>query len=156
MQFKVSAYVRKVFALALVAGFVALTLSLSPGVASASSPRSGELHVTKECSQYTGAAGGFCTITSSNVKAIEVGAKIFYAQALAYPILDSDITLVAGPGNTAFGHCHLDLVTGLGLCTLSGGTGKFTHVNASVVVSVDSSVTDGWHWDGTYSFSPRD
>jgi hypothetical protein len=35
MQFKVSAHVRRVFGLVLVAGFVALTLSLSPGVASA-------------------------------------------------------------------------------------------------------------------------
>src|SRR5690349_4917194 len=31
------------------------------------SPRSGPLHVTKECSQYTRLAGSFCTITSSNL-----------------------------------------------------------------------------------------
>jgi hypothetical protein len=35
MKFKVSAHVRRIFGLGLVAGFVALTLSLSPGVASA-------------------------------------------------------------------------------------------------------------------------
>jgi hypothetical protein len=61
-----------------------------------------------------------------------------------------------GPGNnTASGHCRLNLVTGIGLCTFSGGTGKFTHFAASVNVSPP---TDGvnWHWDGTYSFSPQD
>src|ERR1035437_6775683 len=49
MQFKVSAYVRRAFALVLVAGCVALPLSVSPGVASvsASSPRSGPLPMTK-------------------------------------------------------------------------------------------------------------
>ena len=56
-------------ALALVAGFVALALSLSSASVSASSPLSG-LHVTKECSAYTGAAGDFCTITSSDLAAI--------------------------------------------------------------------------------------
>ena len=30
-------------------------------------PRSGALHVTKECSQYDFTAGSFCTITSSNI-----------------------------------------------------------------------------------------
>jgi hypothetical protein len=34
-----------------------------------SSSRSG-LHVTKECSEYTGLADSFCTITSSNLDAI--------------------------------------------------------------------------------------
>jgi len=30
---------------------------------SSDTPRSGGLHVTKECSQYSGNAGGFCTIS---------------------------------------------------------------------------------------------
>jgi hypothetical protein len=104
MRFKISAHVRRVFALVLVAGFVPLTLSLSPGVASASvlasSPRSGALHVTKECSQYTGKPGSFCTITSSNLKAIKVGSKVVYAQAAGAASLNSDVVLdVVGPGN---------------------------------------------------------
>jgi hypothetical protein len=60
-----------VFAAALVAA------ALAPSV-SASSPRRGDLNGTKECSGYTGAAGSFCTITSSNLAAIEVGSKITY------------------------------------------------------------------------------
>ena len=45
----------------------------------ASAPRTGELHVMKECSSYAGQAGDFCTITSSNVDAIEVGSRVIYA-----------------------------------------------------------------------------
>lgn len=130
---------------------------------SASFPRSGEFHVTKECSPpgYTGQAGDFCTITSSNLDAIEVGSRVVYAQAADFlsspPSLDSDVVLdLPGPGNnTAFGHCRLNFATGSGLCTFSGGTGKFTHFHASVDVSPP---TDGvnWHWTGTYSFDPRD
>ena len=32
-------------------------------VAGSASPRSGDLHVTKDCSQYSGQAGGYCTIS---------------------------------------------------------------------------------------------
>ena len=155
MQFKVSEHVRKVLAFVLVASFVAVALSLSPGAASASSPRSGELHVTKECSEYTGAAGDFCTITSSNLKAIAVGSKIVYASALVGPLLNSNVVLEVRPGNTAFGHCTIDLsATPNGVCTFSGGTGQFIHFQASVVVSHLGTVN--YAWDGTYSFSPRD
>jgi hypothetical protein len=117
--------------------------------------------VTKECSAYAGQAGDVCTITSSNLDAIEVGSRVVYAKAADFlsspPSLDSDVVLdLPGPGNNkAFGHCHLNFATGLGLCTFSGGTGKFTHFDASVDVSPP---TDGvnWHWTGTYSFDPRD
>ena len=128
-------------------------------LASASFPRSGDLHVTKECSAYHGQAGEVCTITSSNLDAIEAGSRVVYAQAADFGTftLDSDVVLdPPGPGNnTASGHCRLNLVTGIGRCTFSGGTGTFTHFDASVNVSPP---TDGvnWHWAGTYSFSPRD
>jgi len=46
-----------------------------------SAQRSGTLHVTKECSEYTGEAGSFCTIVSSNFDAIPVGSKVVYAEA---------------------------------------------------------------------------
>src|SRR5262245_6599429 len=73
------------------------------------SPRSGELHVTKECSQNAGLAGQFCTITSSNVDAIEVGSRVIYLTARGPAGLDSDVILEPpGPGNNrAFGHCTL-------------------------------------------------
>ena len=45
----------------LVAGFLALTLSLSAGAASvsAASAQNGQFHATKECTEYTFLPGGF-------------------------------------------------------------------------------------------------
>ena len=73
---------------------------------------------------------------------------MIYAQAAGATSLDSDIVLdPPGRGNNkAFGHCALDFATGIGLCTFSGGTGKFTAL----------SRTRGWsrtlarrNWAGT-------
>jgi len=50
----------------------AIRKAVAPAL-SESFPRSGDLHATKNCSTYTGLAGSFCTITSSNLKAIEIG-----------------------------------------------------------------------------------
>jgi hypothetical protein len=106
-----------------VAGLVALTLALSTGTpsVSASSERNGHLHAVKECSSYTGEAGSFCTITSSNLAEIKVGSNVFYDQAAGVPagLLDSNVVLDAGHGNRAVGRCTLDLTTNLGLCTFS-------------------------------------
>src|SRR5436853_6841544 len=41
--------------------------------------RSGALHVTKDCSQYTRLAGGVSTITSSNLNGIGAGTRVVYA-----------------------------------------------------------------------------
>ena len=114
-------------------------------------PRSGELHVTKECSEYKGLAGDFCTITSSNLEEIEVGSKVVYAEAAGEGSLDTDIVLDAGSGNTAAGHVVLDLAAEKGVATFSGGNGKFTGFQAHADVSTDP---DGlWHWEGKYSFN---
>src|SRR5262245_61372556 len=50
------------------------------GASFSASPRSGDLKVTKECAGLSDPAGPYCTIVSSNVKAIEVGSKILYLQ----------------------------------------------------------------------------
>ncbi len=146
---------------ALIAAVMLLTLTLGVGVASATdgrdgsaAHRSGALHVTKECSQYTHLAGGFCTITSSNLAAIPVGTKVIYEHALVGTVLETDITLdPPGPGDVAFGHVHLDLVAKVGVATFTGGTGKFTGFTASVAVTPNPGVPFGWKWDGTYRFS---
>ena len=131
-----------------------LSPARAPGAsASMSSARSGDLNVEKECHAYTGGAGEICTITKSNVKEIEIGSTITYAQAAGSDgMLSTDIVLdPPGPGNNhAFGHCALNLATGIGVCTLSGGTGKFTWIHARVDVS-----PLGWPnfaWDGEYSY----
>lgn len=117
---------------------------------------SADLHVTKDCSAYTGAAGAYCTIKTSNLAVIKVGSKVFYQQAAGVPpgLLDSDVVLDAGSGNRAFGHCTVDSTTNLGLCTFSDGTGQFTGFRARVDVSPFPDLVN-YHWDGTYSFSPQ-
>ena len=129
-------------------------LAVAPSLSA--SPRSGDLQVAKECSGFNGGPGSFCEITSSSVKAIEVHSRILYLQPdQLFTPAGSDVVLDApGPGNNkAFGNCSL----ALGVCTFSGGTGKFTLFNASVDVSPPTSEDPvNWHWDGTYSFDPRD
>ena len=117
------------------------------------SPRSGALHATKECSQYNGQAGSFCTITSSNLNAIDVGSKVIYAQPAGAAGLDSDVVLYTGPGNSASGHVTLSFATLSGVVTFSGGTGKFSGFEASAIVTYNPT-TNLWYWDGTYSFNP--
>ena len=97
----------------------------------------------------------FCTITSSNLKAITAGSRVVYLQAAGASSLDSDIVLVVGPGN------YRDSVTSRSISrpvpetlTLSGGTGQFASFHAKAAVS--SLGGTNWAWDGTYSFSPRD
>jgi hypothetical protein len=119
-------------------------------------PRSGALHVTKNCRDYNLAAGSFCTITSSNLNAIKVGSRVVYASAAnpAAGVLDSDL-VIDGPGNnTAFGHVVLDLSTLSGVVTLSGGTGEFTHFHAGPITVACPAFPD-CSWDGPYSFSPQ-
>jgi len=134
--------------LVLVAGFV--------GVASVSADdaRNGQLHIQKDCTGYKGNAGEHCTVTLSNFAKIPAGSHIFYDQAAGVPagLLDSNIVLDAGGGNRAVGRCTLDFSTGLGLCTLSDGTGQLAGFTARVGVSYLSG--NLWAWDGTYSFNP--
>ena len=63
----------------------ALVLSAGAQPASASFERTRRLHVTKECSEYTGAAGSWCTITVSNIGRLPVGSKVLYSQAAGVP-----------------------------------------------------------------------
>lgn len=134
-------------------------LVLAAGVAvgaatSVSNARSGALHVTKECSAYTGQVGSYCTITSSNINAIKVGSKVVYAQAAGATSLDSDVTLVVGNHKLAFGHCRLEFATGRGLCTFSGGIGELRGFQARADVSYLGG--PNWAWDGSYSFDSDD
>ena len=113
--------------------------------AAAASPRSGNLHATKECTGFNGGPGSYCMITSSNLPAIEVGSKVLYLQpGNLFTPAGSDVVLdLPGPGNNAaYGNCSL----AVGRCSFWGGTGKFTWFHASVAVSF----LDGpnWAWDG--------
>ena len=145
--------------LMLTAGITAVSAS---GVASLSDDpaRSGALHVTKECAPppaggFTGRPGSYCTIMSSNLKAIGVGSKVFYAEGPGAAGLDSDVYLYTGPGHSAFGHVTLSFATMSGVVKFSGGTGLFRGFRAWVNVTYDAA-TNLWHWDGRYSFARPD
>ena len=116
--------------------------------------RSRALHVTKECSQYTGLADSYCTITSSNVRAITAGSRVVYLQAAGATSLGSDIVVVAGPGNYALGHVRLNFVTSTGEVTIWGGTGHLAHLHARAAVSALGG--PNWAWDGTYRFGEHE
>jgi hypothetical protein len=143
--------------LVMLASFVILALSLSWGAISvlASNGKSGSLHVTKDCPEYTGLAGDHCTIASSDLAEIAVGSKIYYDQAAGIPtgLLDSNVVLDAGNGDRAVGRCTFDLSTGHGLCTFSNGMGRLAGFTAEAKVAclVGTLCTV----DGTYKFSPE-
>jgi hypothetical protein len=110
-------------------------------------------HATKDCSGFTGLVGAYCTIRSSNVKALKVGSRIFYVQEAGQTALDSDAFIYVKRGTVAAGHCLLRHATGTGLCTMSDGTGTLAGFRLRVRVRASSSIPGLWHWDGTYSFN---
>jgi hypothetical protein len=118
---------------------------------STSAPRSGTLHVTKECSEYTGEAGSFCTIDSSTFDAIPIGSKVVYAKAAtADGGLDSDIVVNTPNGDTAHGHVLIDGATQTGKVTLAGGTGELAKLAAELLVA--PLAEPSYSWEGPYSY----
>jgi len=122
--------------------------------ASASADRTRKLHLVKECHEYFGNAGDWCTITVSNIKQIPIGSRFLYSQAAGIPadLLDSNVVLDAGNENRAVGRCTLDIPTQIGLCTFSDGLGQLAGFQARIDVSCPG---DGivCSLEGTYSFN---
>jgi hypothetical protein len=139
--------VRKLLA---VAGTI-LLLAVLVGPASAGSTLQ-PLHITKDCSGFTGDIPSICTITGSSLEAIPVGTKVFYlGPVLTDPnFMSSKVVVKAGDGNRAHGYCMVKFPSLVGICTFWKGTGTLSGFHASVDVTVDS--TGLWHWDGTYLF----
>ena len=107
--------------------------------------------MTKECSEYTGEAGSFCTIASSNFDPIPVGSKVVYAEAAtATAGLDTDIVVNTPSGDTVYGHVVLDGATQIGTVTLAGGTGELAKLKADLVVA--PLAEPNYSWDGPYSY----
>jgi hypothetical protein len=129
---------------------VALSARVAP--VAAFGPDHGELHLTKECSQWDGQAGQFCTFTASNLAAIPVGSRIVVDQAAGIPagMLDSNVVIEAGPGDWAVGRCTLDLTTLIGLCNFTDGVGALRGFTARVNATFAGGVS--FNYDGTYSF----
>ena len=55
--------------------------AFAPSVAA--SPRTGDLHITKECGDYHGLAGEFCTFVSSEYQGHRAARRIYYASAIS-------------------------------------------------------------------------
>jgi hypothetical protein len=126
--------------------------ALSACASVGTSPRAGPLNLAKECSSYSGAAGHFCTVTSSNLSDIPTGTRITYLTAASGTNLDTDVVVdPPGTGDTVAGHCTLSLATGIGACTLSGGTGKFSAFRANVAVTHTGG--PNYAWSGTYGYT---
>jgi hypothetical protein len=145
----------RIFGLTLVLVVTSLLAATSQARTTTNSPRSGALHVTKECSAYTGLAWSYCTITGSNLNAIKAGSTVVYASAAGPTSVDSDLVIYAGHDTVAVGHVTLDFTTYTGHITISGGTGQLAGFRARAVVSLDRT-TGLWHWDGTYRFGADD
>ncbi len=92
---------RKMRLFVLVALFTAAVLVPS-ALATASAPRSGDLHATKNCLGFTGDPGSYCLITSSNLPQIEVGSRIDYLQPplLLPPLGATSSSTLPGRGTT--------------------------------------------------------
>jgi hypothetical protein len=116
--------------------------------------RFGALHMIADCAQYTGLAGSFCTIVSSNLSEEGAGSRAVYASAAGVTSGPSDVALDSpGPGNNAaYGHCDPNPATHLEQCTFSDGTGNLTGFRADVAVTHAGGTV--YYWDGTYSFTP--
>ena len=125
--------------------------------ATASFPRSGDIHLTKECSEYTGLAGSFCTISASNLEEIEVGSRVVYASARSATLVDSDVVIdPPGPGNNvAFGHVVLDRTDQRPACSRSRAE-PASSPGSDAVLDISLVARPVFHLDGTYSFDPRD
>ena len=143
-----------------VAMLVAVAFALVLAVpALAAAPRSGILHVTKECSQYTGEVGSFCTVTSSNLKAIPVGTRDVGLGAVGTDgSVDFGIVFETRGANAAFGHATICGTCEVGTVTFDGGTGEFKKFHANLVlycpiggIAHDGRVDD-CSLDGPYSF----
>ena len=116
-------------------------------------PRSGQLHVSKECSEFTGLPGGFCTITGSNLNGIDPGMKVIYLDPhFVSPNLISNLVVDGLGNNDAYGSVSLNVVTWIGSLTLSGGTGEFSGFHANITVDCTPSGSP-CTWDGPYNFS---
>jgi hypothetical protein len=141
------------------AGLAALAVVCATGgkPVSASSARSGDLHIVKNCTGYNGKAGETCKIEISNLDEIPVGSLVYYTQAaniLNLFWLDSNVVLDAGNGNKAAGRCTVDFTIATpGVCTFQDGTGNLAGFSARVAVSTSPTPPANFTWDGTYTFN---
>ena len=146
-----------VLAVILMVSLGALTHAVSKGArpvqafSEQNGQQSGQLHITKLCSDYKGAAGDHCTIATSNVFVLPPGTTVYYDQAFGIPAgnLDSNVMLCVSSGHWAVVRCTVEGATGQGLCTVTDGVGPLAGFTARINVVINST-TGITYWDGTY------
>ena len=138
----------------LVVAFVVTALA-APASAVLAAPNTTEIHILKDCSEYTGEKPSLCTISESDLAALPAGTEIWYQGPVLTNtyFLSSNVLADAGNGSTATGYCIFDARApeSVGLCTFWQGTGALTGFTAILHVSVDAQRV--WHWDGVYYFA---
>jgi hypothetical protein len=127
---------------------------------SADEGQKGQVHIQKVCpaTTFTGGPGSYCSITVSDLGAIPVAAKVYYAVPAPLPegaaaFLDSPVLIYVATGDWAVGRCTVDFLTAQGLCTISDGIGKLAGFSARLNVHIDLT-TGITYWDGSYGFGP--
>ncbi len=108
------------------------------------------IHITKDCSGFTGGPGSFCTVTGSDLAAIPVGSKLLYkGPVISDPnFLSSRVVMRAGTGDRA---CSVIYSPYHGVCAFWRGTGSLAGFHASTDSTIDSNSV--FHLDGTYLFA---
>lgn len=129
--------------------------ALAPAVSANSNPL--PIHLTKDCSTYSGEIPSLCTIETSDLSLLPVGTKVWYEGPILTNnyFLSSNMLLEAGPNATATGYCIFDAraIAQTGLCTFWAGTGSLTGFTAILHVTIDDQGI--WHLDGEYYFNPE-
>lgn len=129
----------------------------SPSATLPVGPNSAQIHLVKDCSEFTGVIPSYCTISGSDYAPIPIGAKVNYLGPLLIDphFLSSNVLLDDERGNTATGYCMFDArpTEERGLCTFWDGSGALAGFTAIFVVTIDA--TGQWHLDGeSYGTSP--
>ena len=115
------------FALFVVAGFVALTLSQGPASASASSERIGRLHIMKVClGEHRPPRRLLHDHTSRTSRRSPSARRSSMTRRVTLCRACSTVTSSSTPGNgnRAVGRCTLDGATAVGICQFSDGIGE--------------------------------
>ena len=127
---------KTIFGVLLVAVVMVAAFATAGAAQNTGTPRSGELHVTKECSQYFGQAGQFCTITGSNLNAIDAGMKVIYILPAGATGVNSRPRPRRSGQQRRLRSRRPRVSRPLAVSvTFSGGTGRFSGFHASVVVT---------------------
>jgi len=144
---------------------LALYMSLNVHGVHAFDGQSGQLHILKDCSAFTGPNTAYCTIVSSSLAQIPIGvignpsagSLVVYDQPGNNwaGMLDSNVVLYIGVGDWAAGRCTLNPDGNTGLCTFSDGVGRLAGFSARVNVTYAPTARDPYlyAWNGSYTFN---